>query len=819
MKKLKTMKTSNNQYSLKFLGATVRKSRTFLKPAISLLCGVFLSQMAYGQNLILHDNSKFINVGKVIMKADTGKFKSNIAPANYSTDFVNKAGGIVLAGTNNKFTDTAGVDTAVTAPGSSYTARIPGRVIYNDTNTTEQNVHGNRWYDSLELASSAPIKLDNNVYVGGTGKAFIIGTGTVGTRTYATSSTIIYDGTTSQTLLEDETYNNLRLSKGASSTDKKTLPDGKSITVAGTFQNDSTNKATFEIFGTLNVQKYSNFDTLSGPVTVGDGTNAAIMNFAYNSAAAVGDTVSGGTWTIAKSSKVILGTSTAATGNTTKFNTNVDITAEGNLTVTKSNMTIASGKTFALPANANSVVNFKVDTLNTVLVNGSLTSADTEGDNVQFNSNSVFEYNSNTAQTILATSNGNPYGDLYLKGSGVKKSARNSVDEDLFVKGDSIYFQGGNLDMLASGDKALILNNSLSRPIGIAYATDSVEVVGKMTYQSASFIQDTNYTLNNAKTFVRFTQIPGPGMTFTMSSVPNDTSKKNYDPKRDVKRHTNITYDQQGWIATLQVGYKKSETGLPTAQGGGNTWTSGFDETMIRMYESSTSVQDSIEKLGGSGFTYTRDSALITPSATLGSIKLTGIEPQSAPGTLDGTTDRFFLSGQDLVLRSGPAVITSVSKGRWSNPFTWDENAEPKPMDEVMIKHTVHAGYVRATDSYATAEATPDSLASKITIAQSTLDNPTPSLLLGGNFNYGISDVDRPGITNEGSLTIAGVGTETTTLFDYANNKLEDSQKDVLNNTFNAGLTIYSNAALWVKENLYNKGGIQQIGGSLIIGK
>jgi hypothetical protein len=202
-------------------------------------------------------------------------------------------------------------------------------------------------------------------------------------------------------------------------------------------------------------------------------------------------------------------------------------------------------------------------------------------------------------------------------------------------------------------------------------------------------------------------------VTFTAGTLPTtmtlavfpQTSPNNYDNTKDVQRKVTVSWSgSNNWTATFRVGYKESD--IPYG-----TWASSVSQSNLRFYESPTAGTP--EKVS-TGYPYNR-SAAVGPN--LGYIELVGIQ---GTGTAVPNGFGYITSGNDLLLRGGPSVFYAIRSGRWSNPNTWDEGAEPSPSDEVVIDgYTVHAGYVRTIDNYAVDEAYPTQLAAKITIGSS----------------------------------------------------------------------------------------------------
>lgn len=132
------------------------------------------------------------------------------------------------------------------------------------------------------------------------------------------------------------------------------------------------------------------------------------------------------------------------------------------------------------------------------------------------------------------------------------------------------------------------------------------------------------------------------------------------------------------------------------------------------------------------------------------------------PASANNLSSQLF-NGNELLLRAGPVIFASIRNGRWSNPDTWDEAREPSPLDSVLVRHTVHAGWRRDGIDGLTAngqipESFPDQLAASITIINPASDPEVtgtfPSLLFGNNS----ANADATSPAGDLWATPAGVG-------------------------------------------------------------
>ena len=156
-----------------------------------------------------------------------------------------------------------------------------------------------------------------------------------------------------------------------------------------------------------------------------------------------------------------------------------------------------------------------------------------------------------------------------------------------------------------------------------------------------------------------------------------------------------------------------------------------------------------------------------------------------------------------MILRAGPTIFYSIRDGRWSNPATWDEGAQPGDNDVAVIRHTVHSGYTRASDGYALPELHPLTLVKNATIN----DLAGASLLWGGGSGGG--DVSVFYFTAGGSVANS-----------ITNNRIAGVMapaggNDVTNTPFN-GLSIFTPSTVrtnnLINNGLMNNSGTVEIG-------
>jgi hypothetical protein len=616
-----------------------------------------------------------------------------------------------MAGNSNSFTDLLGSPSSATAPGNSASFRIPGTVYYGPGSSTltgkTQTVQA-RWYTDLSVSSTGSYSqtLSEAVYVGG--NYFVGPSSTSASRIYV--GNFFYDGLGSQTITGGEGYQRLNITSGSSTSTKQILA-GVSVN-AGTFNLGSDNTGTFSVLGSLATSGTAHFYNGSGSFLVGNTTNAGTFSLGNNAQALIQNT----NFNIVNG---ILAAGTSASVNASSF----------------TNIALAS----------NGAVSFGNDAL--FRVSGSYSNANTSRSNTDFAASSTMWYDQNNAsasQTVVSTSWGKPYGNLYVSNTSTKVA-----DGNVYIAGGFVA-SGGDLDMFA-GINGSSTNNTFTvlDPSKTISYTGMTEVVGKFRYSNSitSLTAGTTYAFNNGGTSASF-GAGGTPTTFFEVSARGGVNPNQFSSTFDINRKVTISYDgSPTW--TMQAGYKRSETGVSSSLGGTGTWDQSYTEDMIRMYEANSS---SFEKMATSR-SYTRVTSGASNTAW-GTVSLPGFANTLA--TVDGIGDRFFQSGNDLVFRSGPSFFTSVQKGRWSNPETWDEGVEPSSIDQVLIRHNIWAGFARPGDNnFNEDEKSPTAMAANITIDE---NYQGASLILGGSgtiSSWGMNSATAiPGVTNPGNVTV-----------------------------------------------------------------
>lgn len=715
------------------------KTKHYISIAILAIVAVFqMNTLQLMSQTFSLSSGTFVNSGRISIKHDLGTFRTNA-----SASFANASGTISFDGTSNSFTDIAGSPTTTDALGSSAAKRIDGWMYYalsTTLTTASTQAVQPRWYTNLGI-SSTQTKQDfvSGVYVSGT---YTPSTTGVANRTY--SGTFFYDATSDkQWLTGGESYAAINLQNGAGSgVYPKVVASGVSV-AAATFTVEPSQKSNIEIDGTLtiNASGSASISAGAGKFIIGANASGSFVATAGSSSTFAND------WTYIKDGYFKTNGSTPST-----------------------NIYMASSNSFEL-GNSGS---YSLEAGNNTYVYGTFTNSKPALDNLYAAVGSKFDFESSTGTNMYlqSTSASNPYGNVVLGGFNSTFTPTGNV----YTAG-TMDMAGGNagtgltglvVDMAANSGTFVILDPSKA----VTYqGLDEVRGNFRLTQTKSAFVEVTStYTLNNAASQVVFATGGAPTSSFTMMSK-GGTFAAAAQAGFDVKRQVSLSYDgSPTW--TIAAGYRQNETGLPLAQGGNAGWDVSYNEAMLRFYEGDNVPK--IEKMA-TGKKYTRANSTAT---TWGSVKLSGFANTSTD--VDSVGDAFFKSGNDLVFRSGPSVFTTIAPGRWSNPATWDEGAEPSTIDQVLIKHTVWAGFKRPIDAmFATAEATPDSLASNITIDNNVAN---ASLMLGQEgstaIRYGTNSNAIPGLTNNGNVTVGTLAATTPSILtDYTTDLTTSSVK------------------------------------------
>jgi hypothetical protein len=684
------------------------KTKHYLTVAILAIVSVFqLNTIQLMSQTFTLSSGTFVNLGKINMKDNAGMFQTNA-----TATFDNSSGTINFDGSSNSFTDETGSASGANALGVSSAKRLGGWMYYalSSTFAGTQTVQP-RWYTSLGVTSTLTQQaLGSGVYVSGT----YTPQGNVANRTY--SGTFFYDGSTSQTLTGGESYAALNLQNGSNVGPNPKFIAASSTVTASTFTIEPNQQSEFQVSGVfaLNDGGSASISNGSGNVVIGKNGSGTFMLKDNSSATfdnAFTDVLSGGA---------------IVTNGTTSGTMNLNASRS---------MTLETGSSFVLGNNRG------------FNISGTFANV-SDKTNMNFGTTSNVNYIAsagNSAVYMLPTVSTNPYGNLFTSGSGTTSTF--TPDGNIFIAGN-LNSVAGDIDM---GTSNTFVVNDVTK--SITYGGLS-EVRGNFRISNAvsAFVAATPYTLNNAGSKVTFATGGTPTSSFTMYAV-GGTYGSSATSSLDIKRKVSLSYDGTSTSWTMQAGYRQSEAGISTTLGGNGTWDDSYTEAMLRFYESNSTT---FEKMATASV-YTRANS--TPTA-YGTVSLSNFT--ATPTDIDGIGDKNFLSGNDLIFRSGPSLFTTITPGRWSNGLTWDEGVEPAPIDQVLIRHTIWAGITRPIDNYATAEATPNKLASNITIDANQLN---ASLLLGGSgIAYGTNSDAVPGLTNNGNVTVNDLATGWTQL-------------------------------------------------------
>ncbi len=695
-----------------------------------------------------------INSGKVNNAGGTIKFKNDAGTFENSAaiGLITNTGVIEMLGTDNTFTGTNILS-------STPALRVPGMVSYAIP-AAAQNVFPG-YYTDLDMADGGTKNFNaSSVFIGQNY------TTAGGPRVYG-GSTITYDGTVAQNVAEENTtngggYNNLSFTEAG----LKTIGEGDAIATGTTLVDPSTvggglvvDGATPSSFTSTTTGTFAQ-GPLAGDISVNGG---GVMN------------LEGATNTIGANLTVNSGSLNLGDGTSAST---TSVTGAGALNLT--------GATALLAANASSTLN----------VAAGFTNADQARTNMTFDGTSLVDYQDG-ASAVITTVASNPYGQFQIsKNSAIVTTNSGGTNNNVEVATSFAMTgaAGSNFDLLNNGGGYVNLTSGTAG--NVTYSSNQ-EVVGQFR-RTHTAVTGVDYVFNNAATVANFTTAPTGGTYFAVIANPDGTTAS-YDATRDVERDINIEYDYTAWVADITAGYQASD--IP------GTWDPSYNETQIRFREGDATPAD--EKVS-TGNTYTR---VASGAGSLGSVKLPGITPDGA--AVDGLADAGFLSGNDLILRAGPAIWYSVNPGRWSNPATWDEGVEPPTDAEVVIRHNVHAGFIRA-DLYSVDEATPGAMATKITIQTPTgPDFLTPTLMIGSSditAPFATSTTPVAGITNPGRIIVENVVTEVPVPTGYA---AEDTGAAT---NYVAGLVVFGGADITASESLINDGCLN-IGGTLGIGQ
>jgi len=627
--------------------------KKLLKSVLALvLLTALASDPATAQDLILGTTGKVVNAGTISFKSADAKFTNN-NPAVAIGDVYEGEDGIISFDAEitvgDAMFDGTGTPLATTEP-----FRLPGTLRFNSDVAVTQNVQDNLYIHHLVVdgdgGSTVVFPPNERIYVSGD---YTLGTAPVAVRDY-TNNTFVYDGNngSSQDILTLETYNNIELTGD----DTKILPS-----VATNADIDDDNEITSTVVN-------GTFDVLATQIANVHINNQLTLNdagFIRDGAAEfiIGDDSMPNLW-----GRLIIG----AGGDFTVEENATMTVHKGYVRVTDDNADLVVDGTFALADEA--LAQIRLDAGADMIVNNSFTNAFDDRTNMNFNLTSSVTYSSADEQTMVSTVDTNPYGNLLTEGAG-----RKITNGDIHIA-NSLDVADANIDMYNDNDENYTLHIT-NDAATVTYAANE-EVIGRFSHSYAPTVG--SRTFNNAETVVTFADVTNPGTEFVVSSRPG-VAPVNYEAETDLNRKVTLFYGGNDITWQMRMGYQ--ETDVTSAN-----WDPSYTESQLRMYESEDKAEPNVEKMS-TGNAYDRDDA---GAGSLGFVELAGFE--NGTDDVDGTPDRNFKSGNDLVFRAGPSEFITMRAGRWSKPETWDEGVMPGPDDFARIKHTVHMGYQRGID-------------------------------------------------------------------------------------------------------------------------
>lgn len=650
--------------------------------------------------------------------------------------------------------------------------RIPGLVkySYSSGSITLVGIGNDTYYTNLSLSGGSSKTLNDGIYISGT--YTISG----GDRDYL--GTFFYDGSETQTITGENAtsgdvniYNNLSLLGGG----QKNVNSGSSNYVYIKNSLNTSSDTDIQCKGTIIIGQNSpaTASVIDGNIII-DGDNGA--------------SVIGASLIVKNSQSTFNGNINIRNGGnddakfimdgTADVSINSDLRVENTGGLVSVNedageLTIRETGNITLENNTNSKISLADGTVLNIFGSYNNNFISTYA-NASYNNSTVYYRHLTNDQDITPTSSANPYGNIVFLGTETK-----TATSDFFINGN-ISISGGNVDMYASGD-----DNTLTVQSSCANITynNNEEIIGKMKRVIDS--DNNSYKFNNNNTSVLFTSATSTfpdDMTF---SVRPGVSPEKYSATTDIQRKIIISYalPTSQFTMTLKSQYRDEEL-----------FSGSYNQTTLRFMEATT-LSAVPEKLSTGE---TRTVTASTGANTIGHILLPGV--LSGTGTLPNNLD-IFASGNDLLMRSGPAAIYAISNGRWSNPLTWDEGNEPESDDNVIIDgFTVHAGFIRSSDGYEVDESTPTALAQEITIGSSDYS----SLLFGSTDILGTTPLFK--LSTNGIITNRGIFSS-----GFPDNDSEDT-----GSTLYKGLIIYDGSSLLVND-LLNDGTLSN-GGHLEIG-
>lgn len=586
-----------------------------------------------------------------------------VASVAYAQDFNNTGGSATYTTTlpsSNPILRMKASGGLITGIGDSYANRVVGTVVWGTgcSNPFEINptgTGGDFYYTNMTVEGDADKTFDGDVFIAGN----YAHTGTGETDHTTNDVTFTFNGMTgTQTIAGDNTtngtgYNNLVLTGDAA----KEIATGTLAEIVGNFLQDaSATGGTLTVDGTLTFTGAGNSIAFNDELVVSStGTvNMGASNSAFTDLVTNEGIFNGGTGDMAFEDFINDGDGVGGDGF---FLSAGDGDAQFvNFTQDGGDLNVVGGED--------------------ILVSGAFNA---NGGTITLACTSNFTYNGTGAQTLAGKANVNfAYGNLILDGTGLV-----SGDSDVDICND--FSSNREVDMWVAGADHLLSMLNSNGGASASYTGD-VEVLGSMRW--AAIEDGVAHTYNNTNTILTFGAGSGAGLTdgFTLTVRPATTPNVQFAAATDINRKITGTYAGTGSITAITMQWDATDE-LPTF--------AGLDED-FRFAEGYNGAQPG-QTIAISGATYGTANASSTPrylsySGGTGSLALLA-------GTAPGTTQQF-ISGDDFVLTTTPMEVNSITKGRWSDPGTWDIGIMPEAKHNVNIWHIVYTG--DATGPYGT---------------------------------------------------------------------------------------------------------------------
>jgi len=653
----------------------------------------FATQGLFSQDLVNTSTGKITNIGTIKFVAAAGEFQN--ANANnglnaeaYIGEVSGSSGTILFTGTTNVF---AGAQQL----GAADASRIGGWVVYGSASA--QTVQAG-YYTSLGM-EAAGTKSFNAIQVN-VDHVYNVASGS-GDRDYGTS-TFIYDGDVAGT--EDQTIfpesgssggNNIYATLQFENSGVKTLAQGATCNAETDIDLEASATkvvilGTMQAFGTVTTVASSGL-YIGGD---GDGTGGEATEDGYFKSKDGAGTLAGDVYIYNDGTYLTDGTGLQTFSGTVEVGTDGGTAANtsGSLTLLSGNVTVDAGTLDLQNVNGH-IVAGAGRTLE--LANGfTFSNQVAYGTGVGERSNMEFAVTSTALYSgtgsILGTGKSYPYGNLTIT------NGSNSVIES--DNGTQNVYLAGNFDL--SGSDLYVDNNTdptdassflaMLDPTKTVAIADGIDIRGAVRHYIESNSAGA-LVYNNIQTKINVTDNGANTEYMQLSAYAGGPpTASDYAAGTDVHRRFyldwNLTSGQ--WTATIQAAYKAAE------------YTGSVDDENSLRFREYTNGGASEKISTGNSVTRVPKSAAVNGFAYA---SLAGITSDPSASL---SLARFGDTGNEFLLRGGPTWFITIANGRWSNPATWDEGEQPGPRDMCLVRHTVHAGYVRATDNYNVSENT-----------------------------------------------------------------------------------------------------------------